>query len=56
MDFNINKLIQKLIHLQTQMNEIDITLKNLRTETHNTLWDLVEKNNRRNNKNFTVGR
>jgi hypothetical protein len=52
MNLDVRKLMQKLINLQSQMNEIDKALKNVRIETHNVLWDLIEIS--KNNKNTAV--
>jgi hypothetical protein len=48
MNLNIHELMQRLIDLQIQAEKIDKTLKDIRIETNNIIWDLAEaiKNNK----------
>lgn len=42
MNINIHELMQRLINLQIQAEKTDKTLKDIRIETNNILWDLAE--------------
>lgn len=49
-------LLQKLIDLDKKTEELDERLKDVRIETQNVLWELVEFNIKKNKTNKNTGR